>query len=252
MSVNMLLVKIAALVLIPPASLIILGAAGLVISLRRPGLGKTIIALSLALLYAASAPVFANRLIGYLEEAGGPPTVISKTGKAGAIVVIGAGRNANAPEYGGDTLNMFALERVRYAAYLARKTGLPILASGGSPRGGEVSEARLMKTALEEDFHVPVRWMEEKSRNTFENAVMSRAMLEGEGINTVYLVTHAWHMARARMVFEQAGFDVIPAPTGFSTREKVSVFSYIPSGKSMLDTSLAVKEMLGIVWYSLK
>ena len=38
---------------------------------------------------------------------------------------------------------------------------------------------------------------------------MSRRMLEGSGINRIYLVTHAWHMARARYAFyKKRGYDI--------------------------------------------
>ena len=52
--------------------------------------------------------------------------------RAGAIVVLGGGRYDEAPEYGDDTISLAGLRRVRYAAVLQRRTGLPVLVSGGS------------------------------------------------------------------------------------------------------------------------
>src|SRR5258707_4562639 len=47
-----------------------------------------------------------------------------------AIVILGAGRRVYAPEFGGETVDEFGLERVRYGAALARLTELPVLVSG--------------------------------------------------------------------------------------------------------------------------
>ena len=95
------------------------------------------------------------------------------------IVVLGGGKYYNAPEYtSADTVSEPTLVRLRYAAWLHRQTGKPILVSGGSPEGSSVSEGQAMKAVLENEFKVPVAWTEDKSFNTFENAHASRASAE--------------------------------------------------------------------------
>jgi uncharacterized SAM-binding protein YcdF (DUF218 family) len=131
---------------------------------------------------------------------------------AQAIVVLGGGITTNAPEFGGNSLAPYSFQRVRYAAWLARMTGLPVLASGGVVFEGP-PEAELMSRVLEKEFRVPVRWTETRSRNTHENAVESARILSSEGIGKVVLVTHGVDMRRAVAEFRAAGIEVVPAPT---------------------------------------
>ena len=81
---------------------------------------------------------------------------------------------------------------------------LPILVSGGSPNRGK-AEAEVMRDVLEQEFHVPVQWLETSSRVTGENAALSMAMLAKSGITSVALVTDAVHMPRAKLEFERVG-----------------------------------------------
>jgi uncharacterized SAM-binding protein YcdF (DUF218 family) len=171
-----------------------------------------------------------------------------------AIVVLGSGRYAEAPEYGAeDTVNALGLERLRYAAFLQRKTGLPILVSGGAPGGEDTAEAAHMQAVLSTDFHANVKWVEIESRTTMENARYSQLLLAAAKIQHVYLVTHAWHMRRAALAFESVGIKVTPAPTGFHTlgRTAREYSAYLPSASGIYSTSVALHEYLGYIWYGL-
>jgi len=105
---------------------------------------------------------------------------------------------------------------------------------------------------LEQDFQVPVRWTEEESHNTMENALFSYAVLQPQGITHIYLVTHASHMARSQMAFEQAGFRVIPAPTHFAVRCQWTFLEFIPNRGALAASSEAVYEGIGLIWYWLR
>ncbi len=142
--------------LLPPFNLILLGTAGLVLLKWRPRLGTLLITATLTLLYLLSTPFFAELMLQRLETR--PPLGPINTLDNGvqAIVVLGSSTYFDAPEYGGHTVSRFALERIRYAAWLYRLTGKPILATGGSPPGSSSSEADQMKAVLETEFHVPV------------------------------------------------------------------------------------------------
>ena len=59
------------------------------------------------------------------------------------------------------------------------------------------SKADAMATALRDDFGVPVKWTEGKSRNTAENAAFSAALLRPDAVRRVLLVTDAMHMPRS-------------------------------------------------------
>lgn len=234
--------------LLPPLNLLLLGGAGAFLCKRRPHLGRSLVILSLASLYVLSTPLCATYLLGLLERPPSRPFVLAQGGDA--IVVLGAGTYFNAPEYGADTVSAMSLERLRYAARLQHATAKPLLVTGGSPAGG-TAEGVLMKAALEQDFRVPVRWAETASDNTRENAVFSASILKQSGVNTIYLVTHAWHMPRAQREFERSGLKVIPAATSFTSRRELGAMDFLPGARGLLQSYFAMHEAIGLAWYSL-
>ena len=234
---------LTAMLLPPGPSIVLLSLALLFQRLRR-----LFLVLGLATLYLSSIPAASDWLLGRLET--DPPVALEHVA-AEAIVVLGADRRRNAPEYGGgDTINRLGLERLRYAAWLAKKTGLPVMASGGSVREGRVPEAELMRDILKE-FGVEARWLEGKSRNTYENALFSSQLLKGVGIGEVLLVTHAWPMPRAAEAFEKAGMRVVPAPTGAMGADDgvMDFMDWVPNASSLQTSYWALHEILGRGWY---
>ncbi len=238
------------IVVLPPTSLFILGALGLVLLVFRVRFGGFLCVLALILLYALSTPAVA-RAIGMPLNAAPALEPARFEDDVGAIVILGAGRYAQAPEYGGDTISGNGLERVRYGAWLHRKTGRPILVSGGDPDMAGIPEATLMKRALESEFGVTVAWIEAASANTAENASLSQAILEKAGIKKIYLVTHAQHMRRAVEAFERTGLLVVPAPTILPRQRGLAPADFIPTGGAMSTSARVVHEWLGRAWYAL-
>ncbi|MBA4142522.1 MAG: YdcF family protein [Nitrosospira sp.] len=234
--------------LLPPFNLILLGLTGVLLLKRRPGFGKLVVMAAVTLLYLLSIPFNADALLQKLETV---PKRDPPDSGAQAIVVLGGGTYHDAPEYEGDTVGRFTLERIRYAARLHRLTGKPILATGGDPLGVGSSEAAQMKAVLEQEFQVPVKWIEGASLNTRENAYKSSAILKQERISRIALVTHAWHMPRAAREFEQAGFEIVPAATAYTTRHKTDVFAFIPTAGALQKSKLFFHEVIGILWYRL-
>jgi len=245
-----LLTNFIAAFLLPPLSLLLLGGTGLWLLKRRPRLGKALVALSLGLLAVLSMPAVSGWLLATLERDALLPPKNRPT--AQAIVVLGGGRYLDAPEYGGDTVSGVALERLRYGARLQRETGLPILVTGGKPDGGEVSEGEAMRRTLEDEFGVPVRWVEDRSDNTRENAYFSRELLKGGGVATIYLVTHAWHMPRAQWIFQRAGFKVVPAGIAFHQTKPLTALDFLPNAGALGASALYFHEKIGLLWYGLK
>ena len=205
---------------------------------------------SFALLWLLSTPYFAEALLHGLE--GKPFVTDTKRPQADAIVVLGGGTYFHAPEYGGDTVNKDTLERLRFAAKLYRETWKPILVTGGAPLGNSLSEAEQMKQVLEHEFNVPVQWTEGASDNTLENARLCRQLLKQAGITRIYLVTHAWHMPRAVQAFQAAGFQVVPAPTAYTTRYRTDLLAFVPNAYALRDSRIFLHELIGMLWYQLK
>lgn len=236
-------------VLMPPGLLLVVAIWGLALTRRRPLPGTGLLVIALAALYTLSTQYVADGLLQTLEP---PPRDPVADRNGHAIVVLGAGTYFGAPEYGADTVNAEGLVRLRYAAYLHRVTQRPILTTGGSPQGAPHGEAVHMKRVLDSEFQVPVAWVEERSRTTFENARFTRDILRAAGIQRIYLVTHAWHMPRARIAFQDAGFIVIPAPTGYATRYRLTLLDFLPSARALRDSSRFFHEVIGISWYRLQ
>lgn len=246
--------KFVAALLLPPASNLLLGLTGLIVVRRRRRFGVGLLLLAIVSLYLVSLSAVSGWLVRGLESYPALSEPNNVRGDPGAIVVLGGGRYGEAPEYFGDTVSTSSLMRLRYAAWLHRRTDLPLLVTGGRFYPDDRPEGVLMREVLEAEFGVPVRWMERNSRNTAENARMSRSILAEDGIDTVALVTNAWHMARAVAAFERVGFNVVAAPTGFSggASNRPLLLRLLPTAEALDASAMALHEYLGRVWYGLR
>lgn len=241
--------ELAVALFVPPVALVFATLLGLLLERRYRRLGRTLAWAGVVGLLLLAEPPVANALLFSLER--DLPVVASPDRPPQAIVVLG-GDNSS---YGGpdapDDLGPLSLERDRAAAALYRRTSLPILVSGGRVRAREVPIADLMADSLEHDFQVPVRWIERQSRNTWENADLSAAILREQGIRSVYIVTHAWHMRRAILSFAGTGIAVTAAPTRIDRAPPIGFRDFIPSTSAWRQSYFALHEWLGLAWYSL-
>lgn len=238
-----LLKKILSALILPPTSLILLGFIGLWLTKKHHKAGRTLTALSLATLLILSLPITGNTLMRSLEQ--NPPITQAQLKDIQAIVILGGGKNNDAPEYGGiDTVNKWTLERLRYGAYLQQQTGKPILVTGGAPYGGQ-PEAEAMAETLKEDFQTKTIWIENRSNDTAENAVYTVKMLKEHGITKIALISQAWHLPRAVQPFEQQGITVYPAPTGFTREDTEPITQWLPNASALDKSSMTLKELLG-------
>lgn len=229
--------------LLPPASLLLLALLGLLLLRRRRRLALGLTAGSLVALLTLSLPAVAFKLADLLE---GPPLPNSRAvGDAQAIVILGGGVAFNAIDWGGETVSTIALQRLRYGAWLARETRLPVLVSGDSASAGARGEAMQMRALLQTEFGVPVRWIDDRSHNTADNARHSAALLRAAGITRIALVTSALHMPRAQRMFELAGLRVEPARTGYLglAGNPLRLRYFVPSGDALQLSHLVLREM---------
>ncbi len=237
----------------PPGLFLVLFAVGLMLLNKRPALAKPLLSVGLIVFYLLSTPFIAGLLINRVETY---PALDAKSlgnSAAGAIVVLASGRDKNAQEYGSDTVGAQTLLRSRYGAFLQRHTGLPILVSGGLVLGKEgKSLAQVMAELLREDFQAGEVWLEDKSRTTGENAFFSNKLLVQKQIDTIYLVTQAWHMPRSVAVFEKAGLKVIPAPTAFEGGKPFKMLALLPSAQAINISRYALREMTVALWYKIR
>jgi uncharacterized SAM-binding protein YcdF (DUF218 family) len=254
MSWNFIITNWVSAFFLPPLNLIALCAIGLFLQKRWPRFGMRLSIASLLLLALLSTTVGALFLIEPLEGLTTPLTSARNT-SARAIVVLAGGQLQHAPEYGGlNVPNSITLMRLRYAAKLYAQTGLPILVTGGAPTGAAHSEAAQMARVLREDFSTPVKWLEEASENTAQNAQFSARILQPVGVQRILLVTDAMHMARAQRIFARNGFDVVMAPTQFYSysHQRFSPMDLIPEYQQLHRAGYAMHEWIGLAWYWLR
>ncbi len=231
--------------ILPPGGPLLLALLGLWLfararsrGLRRAGLALTLAALTT--LWLLSLPLVAQALWRAAQRE--PVLDPARIASAQAIVVLAGGRyRVAAPEYAlAPAADEGLLGRLDYAAQLARRTQLPVLVSGTDP------ETQAMLTALARDFGVSTRWVENRSRDTFENARNSARLLHAAGVTRVLLVTDAVHEYRAAREFEAAGMGVIPAPAGLAdAAPEVSAWRYVPRVDELQRSTQALYEILG-------
>jgi len=187
--------------------------------------------------------------------------------KADAIVVLGGGTDPAEPPRPLVQVNG-AGERVIYAAYLFKQGKAPILlASGGNLdySGPQPSTPASDMDVLLTFMGIPEQaiWLEDKSQNTYENALFCARLLKAKNIDRVILVTSAIHMPRSVALFQKQGIQVIPAPADFNVTQAgwddlthaplaSQIINLLPSISNLRLTTDALKEYLGILVYRLK
>ncbi|MGB1799907.1 MAG: YdcF family protein [Gammaproteobacteria bacterium] len=201
--------------------------------------------------YLFSTPFFSQNLAAIIEVYNAIDIESLDKNKSSVIVILGCNRYSNAPEFSGsDTVSACNLVRLRYGAFLQKKTGLPIIVSGGSVYQESISEAEMMKDVLVDEFNADILFAEGKSRNTMENAKEVSNLISANNFEQVILVTHASHMLRAEYSFNYYGEPIIPAPTYFySTKDdKPFFFMLLPNIKAFNVTSIILYEIIGYAW----
>jgi uncharacterized SAM-binding protein YcdF (DUF218 family) len=235
------LLAVGKALLLPPASLLLVGGVGLLLLRRRPRLARVVLITTWFVSYLLCTPVVA----AWLQLAAGNGRAIDpeQLRSAQAIVILGGGLRIGSEEFGGDTLGGLTLERVRYGAWLARSSGLPVLVTGGRPPGAKRAEAEVMHDALEQEFGVAVRWVETASRNTHENARKSAEILLPLGVKRIALVMHGFDVNRGRAEFGDAGFDVLAAPTQLAHPSIERVGDVLPHAGALQASYFALYEL---------
>lgn len=260
-------------ILMPPLLWIALAFLGMYFFKKRDRIFKGWICICLFAMWVSSSTVFANWLIMISDEWMHWPNAVDVKTLAqvgskqprdiGAIVILGGGRRKGALERVDQELQDISsetLQRIRMGARLAKQTGLPVLVTGGAPDGsGKYStpEATLMAQVLEQEFGVKVKWIEDKSATTQENALFTKDLLATSHIQKIYLVTQFSHMPRAIHVFEKYGIESIPVASGYEYSNQLewselNPLDFLPSVNGTRRVHEVWHESLGMIWYQIR
>ena len=119
--------------------------------------------------------------------------------------------------------------------------------STGKPEGEYLQEVAIKFGVAPESI-----LLTENVENTDQEAVATRKLINSDR-PTITLVTSAFHMQRAQLVFEAAGFQVVPFPVDFQRSEsRLTILDFIPSAHALRQFSFFIREMIGRTYYSLK
>ncbi|MGG5821500.1 YdcF family protein [Falsiroseomonas sp. HW251] len=178
-----------------------------------------------------------------------PPTNV-----AGIIVLGGAVEQRLTAAHGIPALNGAAERMTEGVALALRYPQARLVFTGGSAAvvPGGPTEADTARR-LFSDLGLPESRLvfDDESRNTWENAVLSRRMLDPKPGETWIMVTSASHMPRAVGCFRAAGFDIVPWPVNYTTGRDPGLWYNWPFPTRLNQAEWAMREWVGLVAYHL-
>ncbi|HEX7456808.1 MAG TPA: YdcF family protein [Ginsengibacter sp.] len=99
-----------------------------------------------------------------------------------------------------------------------------------------------------------VIFVEDRSNDTFDNAVYAKQILDSLQLNPPYLlITSAHHIPRASLIFKNAGITTVPFPCNYiEGRSSFSFSSIVPQPSVLFGWDIYLKETAGYLWYRFK
>lgn len=229
--------------ILPPASPLLLAILGALLVRARPRLAALLLVLGLGSLWVISLPAVSHVLVRATQHYA--PFDPARPSGAQAIVILGGGGQYRySPEYQGPAAKPELLARLAYGAFLARRTGLPVLVTGHE------IEAVAMRDTLERNFDIEPRWFDAQAYDTFDNARDAARLLQPSGVRRIILVTATTHEWRAAHEFAATGLAVVPAPVGVMTLRYAAnpderLLDFLPEAQALEDSYSALYELLG-------
>jgi uncharacterized SAM-binding protein YcdF (DUF218 family) len=229
--------------------LLLAGLIAAMIGRRR--LAATVSVLAFLILALSAWTSLGAMMLNPLEERFPRPPLPDKVD---GIVVLGGGfEGAINLARGGYELNAGGDRMVETAVLARRFPQAKVVVSGGTGElfldgEGDAATAPRLLTALGVASERLI--LENKSRNTYENAVFTKALVTPRPGETWLLVTSAFHMPRAEALFDKAGFATLPWPVDYRTsgREGIGLFRDNPAD-SLQATTMAIREWIGLFAY---
>ncbi|ACM92072.1 conserved hypothetical protein [Nautilia profundicola AmH] len=229
--------KLFTYILLPPGIFVIILFLAAIFAKKA----KIVFFSAAVLLWAISTKFVANALLYPLEHGYKSDTITPS-----AVVVLGGGTNSR------DVLKAMpdAFKREVYGLLIAKQESLPYIFTGGGIQN--IKEAENIKKDIDmilktcncdiETFY------ENRSLNTFQNAKYTAKLFEKLNLSKkIYLVTSAYHMKRAIMIFNNFGFQIIPKPVGFYYDNEYTFWDIFPNAGNFYHSYKAIHEYFGLI-----
>ncbi|QCQ21687.1 YdcF family protein [Desulfoglaeba alkanexedens] len=243
------------LILPPGLFILLLLAAGVLLHLDRRKASGLLLGVATLGLYLLSVSPVKDLLLQPLENA--YPYPDGDKLHCDAIVIHGGGLGARDPSANGlPSLKGWSLRRMHAGAALAKRfEGAVVILAGGQGRDKTVPpESHVLAEYLKTAGIRPDRLVtEDQSRNTRENVLFVRSLLDGLRVSNVCVVTSAFHLPRTMALYERLGLDVTPIPCDIMTGSAPpSPWDWLPTMAGLRGSALALHEYLGLVYYRLR
>jgi len=233
--------KVVDYLLLPPGIFVVLLLIGAIYAWRF----RAILLIGAISLYLISIKPISNALLAPLESFD-----VNETSSPKAVVFLGGGTNSN----GIFKAYPDAFKREVYALIVAKEKGLPLLFSGGGMDEREGIDTKKDIEYLSKSFNfTPEAYYENRSLNTWENAKYSSEFFEKKGWSKdIILVTSAYHMKRATLMFKNFGFRVDSKSVGYFVDNNGTIFDYLPQMGYLNRSYKAIHEYIGLVFFAFK
>ncbi len=244
---NFELIRALEALFLPPSGLITLGIIGLLFGFTKSG--RQLLGISMLLLYLMSTSYVSAWMNSRLthQYPAVDPALLKSDDAPQALVVLGGGYYGESVEYGNTAIGPFFAERIRYAAWLAKQSELPVIVSSGK------SDAPAAARILKEEYGVENVTHESKSWTTDDNASNLRQLLKEQEVGKIGVITHAWHMPRAMWSLESYEIDATALPMGLLHKMPAlsDYNSWLPSMASLVRSRNVMHEFFGLLWYQM-
>lgn len=235
---------------LPPISLLLIALGGLLMSLRYRRLGWCISFLATSSVVALAMPVTGAVLLASLS-ADLPRTAPPDNLPTAVVILSAEARAANAARTRFEP-GPLTWERILAGVQVARTSRLPILVAGGPINPNGPTLAAVMAVALTQILNTPPRWQEQRSRDTWENARYSAEILKANGITSIYVVSHGWHLRRAAIAFRHFGIQVTVVPVRPDPGPEFHLEDFVPSLSGWTASFYGLHEWIGGLYYQFR
>ncbi|WP_196594234.1 YdcF family protein [Pectinatus sottacetonis] len=234
--------------LLPPACIILALVILNIYMYRKKSKGRYWLSVFIVLFYFFSLRAGADLLVKPLEDMYTPPAVVN----GDVLIMLGNGSVGGVPDIDGVGQPSGTMAKsMLFALRLQRMTDLPLLISGGTVFADNGTEADIAGREFR-SMGIPASklFLEDKSRNTVENARFSQKICREHGWSRPVLLVVAAQAYRSALIFKREGLACVIYPTHYR-RNAEWHFSFmqdlLPQADNMDDSAMALKEYMGIV-----